>query len=173
MKKQIIILAMALFVCNISIAQTKSEKRQLKKEQKQLNAKADYEKAKTLVETKSFVFDANWVMPLGGQRRDISGDSHRLKIAKNNTEGNLPYFGVVRTGGMSNNVGIEFDNEMVDYKVEFNDKKQKISISFEVVNKAERFEVEIRVYGGGANVVVSSSKRNSISYDGKITAIQE
>jgi hypothetical protein len=173
MKKQIIILVMALFVCNISIAQTKSEKRQLKKEQKLKKANTDYEKAKILVETKNFVFDANWVMPLGGKRRDISNDSHRLLITKNNAEGNLPYFGVVRMGGMNNSVGIEFNNEMTDYEVEFNDKKQKISISFEVVNKAERLKVEIRVYGGGANVVVSSSKRDTISYDGTITAMQE
>jgi len=173
MKKQIIITVMALFVCNISIAQTKSEKRQLKKEQKLLKVKANYSKIKTLIESNNFDFEGTWVNPLGGTRRSLVTNPNRLRIIKNNADGNLPFFGVMHQSGYTNNVGIEFNNQMEDYKISFNDESQRISISFLVKNKSERFKISIDITSnGGAKVIVSSNKRNTISYDGIIKAIQ-
>jgi len=171
MKKNILILVLCCFGVFVQ-GQSKADKRQAKEEK----AEQEYQKTKALVTSGSFEFEGDWVFPLGGNRISLIGNSNGLKIEKDNVEAFLPYFGVVRAGGVTygGQGGIRFDGPLKDYKVIFNDVKRTITLDFDARNDRESFKVVFNITrGGGASVVVTGVYRNSIRYLGDIKPIEE
>ncbi len=156
---------MILVISNGIFAQTKEEKKAMK-------AKAEQEelaKTKALIDSGTFTFVADWANSQKGGRINMMSNPNYLKIENETADVFLPYFGVVQTPNLMGKGGIEFSGEVNDYKVDFNDKKQKTLIRFNARNGSESFTINLTVFkNGNASLMVSSSGRNSISYDGKI-----
>lgn len=149
---------------------------QSKKELKKQKAIKEYEAAKKLVNSKKFIFKADWATSQGGKRINLTTNPNFLKVDGDHVKADLPFFGVAHSavGMVSGDAGIKFDDTPKNYTVEFNDKKLKIIIKFDANNKSENFYVTLNIFkNGNAGMNISSSKRNGISYDGKLTALKE
>ncbi len=149
---------------------------QSKKELKKQKAEKEYAATKELINSKNFVFEADWATTQGGKRINLTTNPNFLKVKGDQVSADMPYFGVAQSaiGYGGGDTGIIFEETPKKYNVEFNDKKTKAVIKFDANNKSESFNVILHVYkNGNASLSISSSKRNSISYDGKITAIKD
>ena len=168
MKKTIILLfVLALFSTQIT-AQTKEEK----KEQKELKAQKEYDAMKELVDSKSFEFTADWIST-SGSRISIASGSNTITISQDSTIGAMQYFGTVTSIGFSGSEGVRFDNIMKNYKVNFNDRKKKISVSYSVKNKSENYNINLSIYNSGKTYAdVYSNSKSSVTYDGNVIAVK-
>jgi hypothetical protein len=170
MKKTFMYFTILFLTFNLSFAQTKEEKKK-KKEETEIK---EYETIKSLIEFGTYFFTADWTTTQKGKRINLATNFGYLKIDNENAEADLPYFGVAQVASYSTNGGIVFNNENVTYKVEFDDKKQKVIIQFNATQKSESFNLILSVFkSGSASLTISSNKRNSARYDGKVTEIKD
>jgi len=170
MEKPIILCLLLFLSINLSFAQTKEEKKKIKEEA----AKKEYETTKSLIEAGAYIFTADWITTQKGKRISLATNPGFLKIEKENAEADLPYFGVAQVASYSTNGGIVFNEENATYKVEFDDKKQKVVIQFNATEKSEYFSIILSVFkSGNASLDISSNKRNSIGYDGKVNELSD
>ena len=169
MKRSIIILFGLLLTLNTAVAQSKKEL----KEKKELE---DYAKTRKLIDSGTYEFTANWATTQSGRRIDLITNPNYIRMKQQEADIFLPYFGVVQNAsvGMNGKGGIEFKGKVEGYKVEYNEKKRKVIIKFKTHAKNERFDFILSVYSNGtAYLSVMSNYRNSISYDGKVTACKK
>lgn len=170
MKKAFMYFTILFLTFNLSFAQTQKEKKKKKEE----TAKKEYETIKSLTESGVYLFTAGWTTTQKGKRINLDTNYGYLKIDKEKAEADLPYFGVAQVASYSANGGIVFNNENVKYKVEFDDKKQKVIIQFNATQKSEFFNLILSVFkNGSASLTISSNNRNSARYDGKVTEIKD
>ena len=149
---------------------------QSKKELKKQKAEKEYAATKELINSKNFIFEADWATTQKGNRINLTTNPNFLKVKGDQVIADMPYFGVAQSaiGYGSGDTGIKFEESPKKYNVEFNDEKYKAVLKFDANNKSESFNVILHIYkNGSASLNISSSKRNSISYDGKITALKE
>ncbi len=172
MKKTLLLFTLFILFTNLVEAQTKEEKKQLKKEA----AEKEYKATKDLINSGAYTFIADWATAQQGGRINLLSNPNHLKIDNGNTDAYLPYFGVGHSAsvGFGGNSGIEFKSAPENYKIDFNDQKQKITIKFTANNKTESFDIILVVQKGRtANLSISSSARGSISYDGKVSLLEK
>jgi len=167
--KKIVLVFLVLGLSVNSFAQTKKEK----KVAKLAKEAAEYDQLKSLVESGSYIINAENLSTAKGFRRNIQGENYFLKIDGGNAEAALPYIGVAQSAGFGSSSGIVFNTAMENYEVTFNDKKRRAVIEMNVKADNESFQVIITASSGLSNVSVTSSKRNRISYDGKISSLNK
>ena len=166
MKNILITFTFLILMINLSFAQTKEEKQKSKEE----TATQEYEATKSLIESGEYKFIPDWAITLKGKRINLTANYGYLIINKEIAEADLPYFGIAQTPSYSGDGGIKFNNEEVVYQIEYNDKKQTINVRFKANHKSESYKLILSVLkSGNSHLNISSSKRNSISYSGKIT----
>lgn len=159
-----------ILVFNLSFAQTKEEKKKNKEE----TALKEYSTTKSLVEAGEYQFIATWATTQKGQRINLTSNLGYLKIKKDSIRGDLPYFGVAQAIPYSGDGGIKFNNVNVNYQIDYNDKKQIITILFKANEKSESLNLILSVFrSGNASLNISSSNRDSINYDGKVTELDQ
>ena len=164
----LVLVALILFSSQIT-AQTKEEK----KEQKELKSQNDYEAMKDLVNSKSYEFSADWISSTGS-RINIASGSNTITITQDSAIAAMQYFGTVTNIGSRGSEGVSFDNEMNNYKVKFDDRKKKISVSFTIKNKSENFDINLTVFSSGkAYADVYSNHKRNVTYDGNVTAVKK
>ena len=166
MKKLIVSLISILMVGTCVYGQTKEEKKLKKKER----IEQEYLATKDLVASGNYTFVAVQVIPLGGQRRFLNDVPNFVRINGEQADISLPYFGVLQAGtGFSGEAGIKFTGTLENYEIEFDDKKQKVKVYFEIQRKNERQEFNFDFYHGNvAFVYVTGGNRNPISYEGEV-----
>jgi hypothetical protein len=141
---------------------------------------------------KQFEFEAEWATPLAsnelnqlapqllpqgsnGARVNLIGTPNYLRIKNDTVSADLPYFGIMRfprNPSNTNNSGVFFNGTPKDYEQKFNEKKRQTTISFDIKDDTESYQVFITVYSNkSARVSINSSHRNTISYDGDISEI--
>lgn len=170
MKKLFIVCSILIFSINLSLAQTKEEKKKIKEEAE----KKEFETTKSLIKSGEYKFIADWATTQSGTKINLATNHGYLKIEKENAEADLPYFGDVQVASNSGKGGIEFKNEIDNYAVEFNDKKKTVTIQFKATEKSEFFNLILTVFkSGNASLDISSNKRNSIGYDGKVNELSD
>lgn len=171
MKKIITFLLMVVTMLPSIEAQSKKDKKALKKEEEALA----YSETKTLIESGAFDFEAYSLTTQKGKRIDLTTNANFLTIKNSKGSARLPYFGTVQVANMSGESGIVFENAAIEnYSIKFKDKKQKIIIKFKVQSgHGELLTFTLTVFKGGTtSVSVFSSQRNSISYDGAISLLE-
>ncbi len=143
---------------------------QSKKELKEQKAKENYAKTKELVNSKNFVFEADWASTQKGRRINLTTNPNFLKVQGDQVIADMPYFGVAQSAiGYSGDAGIKFETAPEKYSVDFNDGKYKITVKFDARNKSENFNTVLTIFkNGNASLSISSNSRNHISYDGKV-----
>ncbi|WMI70316.1 DUF4251 domain-containing protein [Mangrovimonas sp. YM274] len=168
-----LIICMVLLCVSVPLeAQTKSEKKALKREQE----REAFLKTKTLVEGEVFTFSADWATTQKGRRINLIGNPNFLRFDHGKIDADLPYFGVAQVAGYgsSSSGGVVVKGNMYNETKKVDEKKRRIVISFSVKNTSENFNMILTVYGNGNAILsVGSSNRNRISYDGKITESSE
>lgn len=170
--KTVLFLFVGLLVSvNVLSAQTKEEKKALKKQK----ALEQYTAAKELINSGSYAFDAQSATTQKGKRINLISNPNSLVIINNIAKADLPYFGVAQNvpyGGSDG--GINFEGEMQDYQVNFDDKKNKATIRFKAKNNSESFSVILTIYSSdSASLSINSNNRNSINYDGTINPVEK
>ena len=168
-KLLLLVLSLCLFAVTAQGQMTKEEKKQQKEEQ----AQKDYEATKELINSQEYAFVALQATPLGGKRVFLNTTPNYVRIKGEEGDIYLPYFGVVQAStGYATEAGIKFEGMLEKYKISYNDKKKKILVRFEIQRGAERHELNFTIErGGSANLVVASTKRNSITYNGEISKL--
>ena len=166
MKKVVFIIAALLIViANPTFAQSKKELK------KQAELK-EYNKTKKLIQGGVYTFEATSANTQKGRRIDLTTSSNSLKINNVNAIADLPFFGFSQVSSFKGDGGIKFDSENVDYKIEYNDKKQRIIIKFKAKNKVETFDLFLTVYSDTTTTLnVSSSQRDFMSYRGNVKEV--
>lgn len=170
MKRAAVTFVFIFFAFSLVSAQTREERKQAKQDRIQ----NQYEAAKEVITNGQFSFRSYWMNTNGGKRIEMDAGSGYLTINDNNTRAYFPYFGTVRVATMYEGGGIEFNDEMSEYEVKFNDERKIIIIEFKVSAKKERYEVLIQLHKGlSGSVTVFSNKRDQISYDGVVKELEQ
>ena len=170
MKKIVLTVFFGFSLCLLTQGQSREERKALKEQEKL----ALYEQTKGLIETGSFSFVADWMQSRHGIRRRVLNRLAYLRVSDGNAEAYLPYFGVVRAGAAHDGGGIEFNDAVSDYQESFDDEELTIALSFKVAYKTEHYQVEMNlVKGNFVHVVVHSSKRDSMDYEGFLYPFEE
>ena len=129
MKKALLtIVTLILIVSNPILDQSKKElKKQAEQEQ--------YTKTKKLIESSLYTFEATSANTQKGRRIDLTTSLNSLKINNSRVVADLPFFGISQVSSFKGDGGIKFDIENIDFKIEHNDKKNRITIKFKANNK--------------------------------------
>lgn len=136
--------------------------------------KADsFELTAALIESGNYQFTVRTASPTGGRTIQITS-SYVMKAADGRYEALLPYFGRVYTGGYGQGGSVEFSGEPENLQVVRNDKKYRMEVTFSMNTEGEKFDVKLVVGASGSgNLMVSSSRRQTISYNGLASALQD
>lgn len=134
-----------------------------------------YQKVLKIIESGKFEFDAGKANPQRGRQVDLTTNPGYLKVNNGQVEADLPYMGVAHTAPYSGDTGIKFDGQATGYKIDKNDKKNRVTVTFKISSKGESFNCSLTVTGNPDSAVlyINSTRRDSISYYGRISETKE
>lgn len=163
MKTGIVILisaAVFLSACSASTSAAKKEK-----------AAADFEQTVALIESGSYLFTVRSASPSGGRTIQITS-SYTLKASDGVFEAYLPYFGRAYSAAYGAGGGVEFKGEAENLQISRNDQKNNVTVTFKISAETEQYTVKLDVGPAGyGNLVISSPKKQAISYYGLASAL--
>ncbi len=127
-----------------------------------------YEELKNAVEAGEIIMRFYEATTQRGATVGLENSSNAVVLTPQASAGNLPYYGNTRV--LTSDFGsgnIEFDGNTERRRVKFNDKKQRVQISYSVKGNADRFSITLTLSAGGATSMgISSVNRDRISYRG-------
>lgn len=159
-------------IYQVSFSQSRSERKALKNE---LEAKA-YEQTKVLLDSGTFFFNAEWMLPRDGTQVVLINNPGFIKFQSPTLiDMYLPYIGIVRIGGGLNQpAAIQHKGEITSFKITHDDTKHVSVISFIATGDTEQYDITIKVYpNAGASMFVNSTKRDGIRYRGEIITLEK
>jgi hypothetical protein len=142
-----------------------------------------------LVAERSYEINSDWAFPLMTQglisvanaglfmpgsnasRIDLIGNPNYLKVIGDSVSVSLPYFGERRMGGgyANSDVGIKFDGIPEDYKVQWDEQKNRYLIEMQFRQKTETFQLLITLFTSlKGDINVNSTHRTSIRFSGNV-----
>ncbi len=162
----IIFLSSILLVGTTNAVAQKKSKKERRMEQ--------FTETQKLVDSKQFIFVPDRAFPQGGRSIDLTTNYGFIKIMGEETEGDMPFFGRGYTIPYGGDGGIKFDKTALkNEQVELNEKKMRISYSFEAKSKDDNYRIQMDIgYNGNTSVSVISNNRSQISYSGEISLIE-
>lgn len=159
-----ILLVLLCFLHSPVFAQEKTKK-ELKAEKEQQQQK----EIETLINSKSFVFEAQKVNPQGGRVIILDYNTYFLKFNTEKTTSDLPFFGRAFNVAYGGDGGIKFEGVPENIKIE--KKKKSYLLKATVKGKDDVYNLTFSIFlNGGATLFVNSNNKASISYDGEIKA---
>jgi len=159
-----ILLVLLCFLHSPVFAQEKTKK-ELKAEKEQQQQK----EIEALINSKSFVFEAQKVNPQGGRVIILDYNTYFLKFNTEKTTSDLPFFGRAFNVAYGGDGGIKFEGVPENIKIE--KKKKSYILKATVKGKDDVYNLTFSIFlNGGATLFVNSNNKASISYDGKIKA---
>ncbi|MFQ6600066.1 DUF4251 domain-containing protein [Flavobacterium sp. C3NV] len=159
-----ILLVLLCFLLSPVFAQEKTKK-ELKAEKEQQQQK----EIETLINSKSFVFEAQKVNPQGGRVIILDYNTYFLKFNTEKTTSDLPFFGRAFNVAYGGDGGIKFEGVPENIKIE--KKKKSYILKATVKGKDDVYNLTFSIFlNGGATLFVNSNNKASISYDGEIKA---
>ena len=161
------IILLTVMVSGFGYAQDKKSRKEIRKEKEEARA----ELIKTAVNSKQFKFEGHWMYPLSAQRISLIGSQNILVVDNDTSRAQMPFVGT-RQYSNAGPPGINFDGEMTDYSMTFDETRQRYEIKYKMSAKNnDSFKVLLTIERTGfARLIIDSSKRTSISYDGQIFA---
>lgn len=130
---------------------------------------ADMEKMAALIESGNYTYTIQSISPTGG-RTIQSTTPYTMKAMDGTYEADLPYFGRAYTATYGGDGGINFNGTPEDLKIEKNDRKSTVNVSFSIAGEKDRYTVSLEVGSGGYGTLnINSQNRQSISYYGTVT----
>jgi len=142
------------------------------------SSKADKQAAqktaiKQLVESQNYDFKAQSALPMSGRTRQLTGGDYDLRVTKETIVSYLPYFGRAYTAPIDpSKGGIQFTSKDFDYTIA-NGKKGGWDIQIKPKDYQDVQQLSLSISEDGyANLQVTSTSRQPISFYGTITAIK-
>ena len=162
--RNVVLISAAIFLsaCSASSSSAKKEK-----------AAADFEHTAALIESGSYLFTARSASSAGGKSIQLT-TIYTMKAKEGKYEAYLPYFGRAYSAGYGNSGGIEFNGEPEDLQVSRNENKSSISVDFTIQADNDKYTVKLNVGSSGfGNLAISSQKRQTITYSGLASALND
>lgn len=132
---------------------------------------AGFEQTAALIESGNYQFTVRSASPSGGRTVQISY-GYVMKATDGTYEAHLPYFGRSYSGAYGDGGSVEFEGEPEKLQITRKDSKNSIEVEFEIKSGTELYMVKLQVGGSGyGNLVISSQKRQTISYYGLTSAL--
>ncbi|TYA60087.1 DUF4251 domain-containing protein [Formosa maritima] len=156
--KQFFIITFIILIGNNLTAQTKKELKKLQKIE-------DYQNNKTIVESGEYFFKATLITPLNHRTFNILDDNGVLIIKEKMMKADIPHISKdsIRTRVISH-------NEILEYNVEYKEKKKKIIVSFTTKGEGENLDILLKISDDNkADLYLSSERIDPISYSGTIS----
>ncbi|MDT0294303.1 DUF4251 domain-containing protein [Mesonia ostreae] len=108
---------------------------------------------------------------------NLSSSKSFIKIHQDSIQGYLPYYGTRQTAGrLGENGSINFHDIPKNYSEHLDPKTLIHHIAFEISQKksSEVFQIQIEIYPTkNVQVLINSSQRDGISYNGKAKKLKE
>lgn len=123
--------------------------------------------AKALVNSQNYVFEAQWVSPMGSHARALTS-LYTLKVTKDTIIADLPYFGKAYSAPIdASQGGIAFTSTKFTYEAK--PFKKGWDITIKPADNRETSQMELTVFtNGSATLYVNSTNRQGISFTGFI-----
>ncbi len=129
---------------------------------------AEFEKVAALIESGSYCYTARTANPTGGRSVQLTSE-YTMEAKEGSYEAYLPYFGRAHQASYGGDGGIEFKGEPGNLQISRNESKGTISVAFVMQGDKDQYTVTLEIGDSGyGTLVVSSQKRQSISYYGVI-----
>lgn len=128
-----------------------------------------------LIDSKQFTFIPSRAFPQGGRSIDLTTNYGHINVMAMETEGIMPFFGRGFTVPYGGDAGIRFKKTAIENeKVELNEKKMRITYSFEAKGENDVFRINMDVsYNGYTSVSIISNNRSQISYSGEVSPLEK
>jgi len=165
----IVAAAITLAGCAVSSSTSGSGKKETRQEQ----TTADFEKTATLIESGKYQFAIRSASPSGGKTVQITS-LYTLRAKEGIYEAYLPYYGRGYSGGYGDSGSVEFNGEPENLKITRNQDKNKIKVEFSIRSERDLYNVQMETGASGyGNLVISSDKRQTISYNGLLSGLTD
>ena len=120
----------------------------------------------------------NALMPIGSNssRINLMGISSFLRVEGDSVTADLPYYGERQMGGGYNtgDGGIKFETVTDDFKMVYNESKNRYEISFSAKQRTESYDINMVILSNFNSFInINSSQRFSIRYEGKVQKVGE
>jgi hypothetical protein len=125
---------------------------------------------KAIVEAQNYVFKAQTALPTAGSTRQLTSD-YDLRVSKDTIISDLPYFGRAFTAPLNPSEGpLQFTTTRFQYMVSAN-KKGGWNVTITPKDLTDPREIIMTIFdNGSASMVVNSTNRQPISFNGYVTA---
>ena len=165
MKTGIVAIIMAAIIitgCSVTSSTSKQEK----------NA-ADFAKTSALIESGNYHFAVRSASPSGGKTVQITS-SYVLEVSNGTYKAYLPYYGRAHSVSYGGDGAVEFNGEPENLKITSDEDKNKISVSFTMKSDKDQNKGSLDIGASGfGNLVVTSQKRQTISYYGLASTLKD
>lgn len=106
-------------------------------------------------------------------RINLLGNGNFLEMEGDEVSADLPYFGERQMGGgFNSNTGIKFEGLPKDLEITKDEEKQRTMINFAITENMESYNVSITLTPKlSGSILITSSQRNSIWYEGKVSLL--
>ena len=142
--------------------------------QAQKNNKKDeaFKQVTELIESGSYEFRVQSVNPTGG--KTINPSSIYTMMVKDGVyRAHLPYFGRAYQASYGGDGGVVFDGEPENLEISTNEKKRSVTVKFQISGNNDKYSATMTVsHGGYGNLMITSPKRQAISYYGPVNPLE-
>ena len=139
---------------------------QEKNKKAQETVKADSNRVEHLLDSHTFEFIANTVLPTGESSKNLVGSGYSITFSPEQIVSNLPFYGRGYSGmAIGRDKGMRFKGTAENFTVE-KGKEYQVNTT---VKDGDTFEISLSVSNSGyATLTISSNNRGTISYSGEV-----
>lgn len=152
-----------ILLLSVAVVNAQNDTQKTRKERKAEKEAKKAEKVKTLLESKTFVFNATHMLPMGGGSKYLNYDYH-VTIKNDTVVSYLPFFGrAYHVEYGARNLGFNFTRPVEEYKMEKEEDGYLVEVEAE--NGMDRIYFTFHISKLGYTTLnVTSTNRQAISY---------
>jgi len=166
MKGRIVALLMTLALLGASVYAAENPQKQDKKQKQK-------EQTEKLVNSKQFQFVARQALPMGGKSVDLTTNPNFTKFYPDSIQADMPFFGRAYSVPYGGSGGIKFDGKPKKFTITPQKRGKGYLIKATVNDTSDSYSLTLSVSNDGyGTLTINSNNRNSISYYGKISALE-
>jgi len=166
MKGRIVALLITLALLGASVYAAENPQKQDKKQKQK-------EQTEKLVNSKQFQFVARQALPMGGKSVDLTTNPNFTKFYPDSIQADMPFFGRAYSVPYGGSGGIKFDGKPKKFTITPQKRGKGYLIKATVNDTSDSYSLTLSVSNDGyGTLTINSNNRNSISYYGKISALE-
>jgi hypothetical protein len=142
---------------------------QSKKELRNEKARRDYNETLELIKSGEFVFEADYVNTSLLVQKNLISPPNTLEVRNDSVFCELPFFGRAYYINPTEPGGFHFEEPIFEKKLTLNDRKMRITLTFQARKPNDWFQCTMIVTGSkNATLTVNSQNRETLSFWGMI-----